>query len=47
MQIKEIFDPSRKLDRRIERVISYDAEEEVRLSAEIEEYEVTANLDDK
>ena len=47
MLIKELFDPSRKLDRRIEKVITYSARDEERLSAEVEEYEITQGLDEK
>ena len=46
MKIREIFDTTRDINRRIEKVISYDAAEETRLEAEVSEYEVTDKLEE-
>ncbi len=43
--IRELFSDHRKIDRRIEKVIDYAAEDEDRLAAEIEEYEATDNVE--
>jgi hypothetical protein len=43
--IRQIFSPRRPIDRTIEKVIDYYAQEEDRLSHEIGEYEVTDNIE--
>ena len=43
--IRQVFSPRRKIDRTIEKVIDYYAQEEDRLSREISEYEVTDNIE--
>lgn len=43
--IRQIFSPRRPIDRTIEKVIDYYAQEEDRLSREIGEYEVTDNIE--
>lgn len=43
--IRELFSEHRKIDRRIEKVVDYAAEDEDRLAAEIEEYEATNNVE--
>jgi hypothetical protein len=43
--IRELFSEHRKIDRRIEKVVDYAAEDEDRLAAEIEEYEATDNVE--
>jgi len=45
MQIRNLFDPQRGLQRSIEKVISYQASQEDRLKAEISEYIVTESID--
>jgi hypothetical protein len=44
MNIKSLFDPSRQIDRRIEKVIQYDANEPELLKREIGEYIVTPSM---
>ncbi len=44
-QIKELFDPSRDIHRRIEKVITYNASQEPRLQEEISEYIVTEGIE--
>lgn len=46
MTIRELFSNRRPIDRPIEKVIDYYATEENRLRAEIEEYEVTRNVEE-
>lgn len=41
--IRSLFSSRRSIDRTIEKVIDYYAQEENRLSAEISEYEITDN----
>ena len=43
--IRELFSTRRRIDRRIEKVIDYAALAEERLSAEVEEYEATDNVE--
>ena len=43
--IRDVFSPRRPIDRTIEKVIDYYAQEEDRLAREIEEYEVTDNIE--
>ena len=43
--IRELFSTRRPIDRRIEKVIDYYADDEARLAAEIEEYEATDNVE--
>jgi hypothetical protein len=43
--IRQVFSPRRPIDRAIEKVIDYYAQEEERLSREISEYEVTDNIE--
>lgn len=43
--IRELFDPARDINRRIETVITYDAADEARLQTEISEYVVTENIE--
>jgi hypothetical protein len=45
MMIRELFSTSRPIDRRIEKVIDYYADDETRLAAEIGEYEATPNIE--
>ena len=45
MQIKQLFDPSKGIDRAIEKVISYGADAENRLKTEISEYVATESID--
>ena len=47
MQIKTLFDPSKDIYRNIEKVITYNASQEVRLKAEITEYIVTESIEDQ
>ena len=47
MQIKTLFDPSKDIYRTIEKVITYNASEEVRLKAEVTEYIVTESIEDQ
>ncbi len=44
--IRSLFSARRPIDRRIEKVIDYAAQEDKRLLAEIEEYEATLNVED-
>ena len=44
--IRSLFSTARRIDRRIEKVIDYYATDEERLVAEIEEYEVTKNVEE-
>lgn len=44
--IRDLFDPSRPIDRRIEKVITYDAANEDLLRREIQEYVVTKSIED-
>ena len=43
--IRELFTEHRKIDRRIEKVVDYAAEDEDRLADEIDEYEATNNVE--
>ena len=43
--IRQLFSTRRPIDRPIEKVIDYYAQEEERLAREIEEYEVTDNIE--
>jgi hypothetical protein len=43
--IRQIFSPRRPIDRTIEKVIDYYAQEEDRLAREVAEYEVTDNIE--
>lgn len=43
--IREVFSPRRKIDRTIEKVIDYYAQEEDRLAREVGEYEITDNIE--
>lgn len=43
--IRNLFSPSRPIDRQIEKVIDYYAQDEERLAKEISEYEVTENIE--
>ena len=45
--IKTLFDPSKEIDRRIEKVINYEADSPERLKAEITEYIVTDHIERK
>ena len=46
MQIKQLFDPAKGIDRAIEKVISYGADAEARLKSEISEYVVTSSIEE-
>jgi len=46
MQIKQLFDPSKGIERSIEKVISYGADAEVRLKNEISEYVATDSIEE-
>lgn len=46
MQIKQLFDPSKGIDRAIEKVISYGADAETRLKSEISEYVATESIEE-
>jgi len=46
-KIKELFDPKKDIYRAIEKVITYDAFQEHRLTAEISEYEVTESIEEQ
>ena len=46
MKIKELFDPSKGIDRAIEKVISYGADAETRLKSEISEYVATESIEE-
>ncbi|NLT70285.1 MAG: BREX system P-loop protein BrxC, partial [Verrucomicrobiaceae bacterium] len=43
--IRQVFSPRRPIDRTIEKVIDYYAQEEDRLAREVAEYEVTDNIE--
>ena len=45
MQIRDLFDSQRDIERPIEKVISYGAAQEERLKAEISEYVVTEKIE--
>lgn len=47
MVIRNLFDPSRDIYRTIEKVITYGADQEQRLKAEISEYVVTDSIEDQ
>ena len=47
MQIKNLFDASRDIYRSIEKVITYSADQEARLKAEISEYVVTESIEEQ
>jgi predicted transcriptional regulator len=46
MQIKQLFDPAKGIDRAIEKVISYGADAETRLKSEISEYVATDSIEE-
>ena len=46
MLIKQLFDPSKGIDRAIEKVISYGADAETRLKSEISEYVATDSIEE-
>jgi hypothetical protein len=46
-EIRALFDPSKGLQRSIEKVISYQAAQEDRLRAEISEYIITDSIDEQ
>ncbi|WP_299200512.1 BREX system P-loop protein BrxC [uncultured Amphritea sp.] len=46
MQIKQLFDPSKGIDRAIEKVITYGADAEKRLKSEITEYVATDSIEE-
>ena len=46
-QIRSLFDPTKGIERSIEKVISYQASQEARLKAEISEYIVTASIEEQ
>jgi hypothetical protein len=45
MKIRELFDPSKNINRNIEKVIAYGVSQEARLKSEISEYVVTESID--
>ena len=45
MHIKQLFDPSKNINRSIEKVITYGVSQEARLKSEISEYVVTDSID--
>lgn len=45
--IRSLFDPSRDINRSIEKVVTYQASQEARLRAEISEYEVTDRIEEQ
>lgn len=47
MTIRSLFDPSKNIDRTIEKVITYAASTDTRLKAEISEYVVTENIEEQ
>lgn len=47
MQIKTLFDPNKDIYRKIEKVINYEASQEARLKAEIDEYVVTDSIEEQ
>ena len=44
--IRSLFETTRKLDRRIEKVISFDSDENEQLKREITEYVATENIEE-
>lgn len=46
MSIRTLFDTTRQIDRRIEKVVSYDSKATEQLQREINEYVVTTNIED-
>ena len=46
MQIKQLFDPAKGIDRAIEKVITYGADAETRLKSEISEYVATDSIEE-
>ena len=46
MQIKQLFDPAKGIDRAIEKVITYSADAEKRLKSEISEYVATDSIEE-
>ncbi|WP_299876416.1 BREX system P-loop protein BrxC [uncultured Cocleimonas sp.] len=46
MQIKQLFDPTKGIDRAIEKVISYGTDAETRLKSEISEYVATDSIEE-
>lgn len=47
MTIRSLFDPSKNIDRNIEKVITYGASQESRLKSEISEYVVTDSIEEQ
>jgi hypothetical protein len=47
MNIRQLFDPNKNIDRSIEKVITYGASQENRLKAEISEYVVTDSIEEQ
>lgn len=47
MAIKQLFDPSKNINRSIEKVITYGVSQETRLKSEISEYVVTDSIDEQ
>ena len=47
MTIKQLFDPSKNINRSIEKVITYGVSQEERLKSEISEYVVTDSIDEQ
>jgi len=47
MLIKTLFDPTKDIYRKIEKVINFEASQEARLKAEIDEYVVTDSIEDQ
>lgn len=47
MQIRDLFDRSKGIDRKIEKVITYGVSQETRLKSEITEYVVTESIEDQ
>jgi hypothetical protein len=47
MKIKQLFDPSKNINRNIEKVITYGVSQETRLKSEISEYVVTDSIDEQ
>jgi hypothetical protein len=45
MSIRSLFDTTRQLDRRIEKVVSYDSKADAQLQREINEYVITSNIE--
>jgi hypothetical protein len=46
MKIKDTFDPAKDINRRIEKVITYAAEDDARLASEVSEYVVTEKIEE-